>query len=110
MKKYVFLVKKAVKNEVEIEAENRKEAFKKLVKIFEENEEKVFKNSEETEIVRMRLERIIDTEKGKILDRLDFNDEELLEILHELDEENTGIFPREFKEIVCEKCGNCIPV
>lgn len=110
MKKYVFLVKKAIKNDVEIEAENRREAFKKLVKMFEENEEKVFKNAKETEIVKMRLERIIDTETGNIAERLDFNDEELEELLQELNEENTDFFPREFKEIVCEKCGNCIPV
>ena len=31
MKKYVFLIKRATKNEVEIEAENKNEAFKKVM-------------------------------------------------------------------------------
>ena len=39
MKKYVFLIKRATKNEVEIEAENKNEAFKKVMQFITEDGE-----------------------------------------------------------------------
>ena len=68
MKKYVFLIKRATKNEVEIEAENKNEAFKKVMQFITEDGENNVNNIDiDKEIIRFRLTKIIEkNEDGKL--------------------------------------------
>ena len=81
MKKYVFLIKKATKNEVEIEANNKSEAFKKVIELMTENRENDIKNIDlDKEIIRFRLTKIIEeNEDGKLETKPYKRDEELTE-------------------------------
>ena len=99
MKKYVFSIRKAVKNEVEIEAKNRAEAFKKLIGIFQKNDKKLFKNTKEAEVLRMKLERVFDTNDENYTEKTTFTSEEVEELMNELDKENIDISPVEITEI-----------
>lgn len=64
MKKYVFLIKRATKNEVEIEAENKNEAFKKVMQFITEDGENNVNNIDiDKEIIRFRLTKIIEKMK-----------------------------------------------
>lgn len=91
MKKYVFLIKKATKNEVEIEANNKSEAFKKVIELMTENRENDIKNIDlDKEIIRFRLTKIIEeNEDGKLETKPYKRDEELVQILDELDENDS---------------------
>ena len=88
MKKYVFLIKKATKNEVEIEANNKNEAFKKVIELMTEDRENNVKDIDlDKEIIRFRLTKIIEeNEDGKLETKPYKRDEELVQILEELDE------------------------
>ena len=88
MKKYVFLIKRATKNEVEIEAKNKNDAFKKVIELMTENREKDVKDIDlDKEIIRFRLTKIIEeNEDGKLETKPYKRDEELVQILEELDE------------------------
>ena len=99
MKKYVFSIRKAIKNEVEIEAKNRAEAFKKLIKVFQKNDKKLFKNTKEAEVLRMKLERVFDTNDENYSEKTTFTSEEVEELMNELDKENIDISPVEITEI-----------
>ena len=86
MKKYVFLIKRATKNEVEIEAKNKNDAFKKVIELMTENREKDVNDADlDKEIIR--LTKIIEeNEDGKLETKPYKRDEELVQILEELDE------------------------
>jgi len=99
MKKYVFSIRKAIKNEVEIEAKNRAEAFKKLIIAFQKNDKKLFKNTKEAEVLRMKLERVFDTNDENYTEKTTFTSEEAEELMNELDKENIDISPVEITEI-----------
>ena len=88
MKKYVFLIKRATKNEVEIEAKNKNEAVKKVIELMTENREDDVKNVDlDKEIIRFRLTKIIEeNEDGKLETKPYKRDEELVQILVELGE------------------------
>ena len=61
MKKYVFTIKKATKYGVEIEAENKNEAFKKIMNLATEDDEKNINNADiDKQIYRFKLKEIIE--------------------------------------------------
>jgi hypothetical protein len=87
MKKYIFLIKKAIKNEVEIDAENKNEAFKKLVNLVTEDEDKILQNDPDKQIMRFKLKEIIEENDDGIEEKHQYKrDEELVKIIEELDE------------------------
>lgn len=103
MKKYVFLIKRATKNEVEIEAKNKNEAFKKVIELMTEDRENDVKNIDlDKEIIRFRLIKIIEkNEDGKLETKPYKRDEELVEILEEMDEKENDFrenYRRYFQE------------
>ena len=99
MKKYVFLIKRATKNEVEIEAENKNEAFKKVMQfiITEDGENNVNNIDIDKEIIRFRLTKIIEkNEDGKLETKPYKRDKELVGILEEM-EENDSDFRENYR-------------
>ena len=68
MKKYVFLIKRGIKNEVVVMADNKNEAFNKVVKMMTEERENDSRNEElDKEIIRYKLVKIIEkNEYGKL--------------------------------------------
>ena len=101
MKKYVFLIKKATKIDVEIEANNKSEAFKKVIELMTENREDDMKNIDlDKEIIRFRLTKIIEeNEDGKLETKPYKRDEELVQILEEL-EENDDDYREKYRRFI----------
>ena len=68
MKKYVFLIKRGIKNEIEVEADNKNEAFNKVVEMMREERKNDSRNEElDKEIIRYKLVKIIEkNEYGKL--------------------------------------------
>ena len=91
MKKYVFLIKRGIKNEIEVEADNKNEAFNKVVEMMIEERKNDSRNEElDKEIIRYKLVKIIEkNEYGKLETKPYKRDEELVEILDKLDEKNS---------------------
>lgn len=90
MKKYVFLIKRGIKNEIEVEADNKNEAFNKVVEMMMEERKNDSRNEElDKEIIRYKLVKIIEkNEYGKLETKPYKRDEELVEILDKLDEKD----------------------
>ncbi|MBR3002781.1 MAG: hypothetical protein IKF38_04390 [Clostridia bacterium] len=90
MKKYVFLIKRGIKNEIEVEADNKNEAFNKVVEMMIEERKNDSRNEElDKEIIRYKLVKIIEkNEYGKLETKPYKRDEELVEILDKLDEKD----------------------
>ena len=90
MKKYVFLIKRGIKNEVVVMADNKNEAFNKVVKMMIEERKNDSRNEElDKEIIRYKLVKIIEkNEYGKLETKPYKRDEELVEILDKLDEKD----------------------
>jgi hypothetical protein len=91
MKKYVFLIKRGIKNEIEVEADNKNEAFNKVVEMMIEERKNDSRNEElDKEIIRYKLVKIIEkNEYGKLETKPYKRDEELVEILDKLDEKDS---------------------
>ena len=91
MKKYVFLIKRGIKNEVVVMADNKKEAFNKVVEMMIEERKNDSRNEElDKEIIRYKLVKIIEkNEYGKLETKPYKRDEELVEILDKLDEKDS---------------------
>ena len=85
MKKYVFLIKRATKNEVEIEAENKNESFKKVMQFITEDGENNVNNID-----------IEKNEDGKLETKPYKRDKELVGILEEM-EENDSDFRENYR-------------
>lgn len=100
MKVYRFKIKKVMNNTIQIEDESYKKAVKHIVQILAGNEDMLFENAPEKE-------NFYDLKLVEISEKFDEEEEENLE---EIEEEIVDDLPREYKEIVCEKCGNCIPI
>ena len=107
MKEYIFNVTKKLNKLVKIYAEDKKKAKENLVNIVLKSNAINFKNIDEIdteyEAEYIDFDENIESRGIQITDYIPL-DEKL---------ENDGIiddFPREFKEIVCDKCGNCIRV
>lgn len=95
MKKYVFTIKKATKYGVEIEAENKNEAFKKIMNLATEDDEKNINNADiDKQIYRFKLKEIIEEKDGKVERKEYKRDEDILKIIEELDEDSTSNYRR----------------
>lgn len=95
MKKYVFTVKKATKYGVEIEAENKNEAFKKIMNLATEDDEKNINNADiDKQIYRFKLKEIIEEKDGKVERKEYKRDEDILKIIEELDEDSPSNYRR----------------
>lgn len=90
MKKYVFLIKRGIKNEIEVEADNKNEAFNKVVEMMIEERKNDSRNEElDKEIIRYKLVKIIEKNEYEKLETKPYKrDEELVEILDKLDEKD----------------------
>lgn len=107
MKEYIFNVTKKLNKLVKIYAEDKEKAKENLVNIVLKSNAINFKNIDEInteyEAEYIDFDENIESRGIQITDYIPL-DKEL---------ENDGIiddFPREFKEIVCDKCGNCMRV
>lgn len=107
MKEYIFNVTKKLNKIVKIYAEDKEKAKENLVNIVLKSNAINFKNIDEIdteyEAEYIDFDENIESRGIQITDYIPL-DKEL---------ENDGIiddFPREFKEIVCDKCGNCMRV
>lgn len=95
MKKYVFTIKKATKYGVEIEAENKNEAFKKIMNLATEDDEKNINNADiDKQIYRFKLKEIIEEKDGKVERKEYKRDEDIVKIIEELDEDSPSNYRR----------------
>ena len=107
MKEYIFNVTKKLNKLVKIYADDKEKAKENLVNIVLKSNAINFKNIDkidtEYEAEYIDFDENIESRGIQITDYIPL-DKEL---------ENDGViddFPREFKEIVCDKCGNCMRV
>lgn len=107
MKEYIFNVTKKLNKLVKIYADDKEKAKENLVNIVLKSNAIDFKNIDEIdteyEAEYIDFDENIESRGIQITDYMPLNE----------DQENDGIiddFPREFKEIVCDKCGNCMRV
>lgn len=107
MKEYIFNVTKKLKKLVKIYAEDKEKAKENLVNIVLKSNAINFKNIDEIdteyEAEYIDFDENIESRGIQITDYIPLD--EKLE-----NDEIIDDFPREFKEIVCDKCGNCIRV
>lgn len=91
MKKYVFLLKRATKNEIEIIAENKNEAFNKLMNLVTKEDEKMLNSVDpDKQILRIKLKEIIEDGENGRKEKNEYKiDEELVKIIDELDEDES---------------------
>ena len=119
MKKYQFIIKKTSEKEIKINAKNHSEAMIKLLqKAIIEDKDFLLNEENQNKEIYVGIEKITD-ENGKenLEDYKDFCEENNFFItkeneseLDENDEEIEDDLPREYIEIVCNKCGNCIKI
>lgn len=119
MKKYQFIIKKTSEKEIKINAKNHSEAMIKLLqKAIIEDKDFLLNEENQNKEIYVGIEKITD-ENGKenLEDYKDFCEENKFFItkeneseLDENDEEIEDDLPREYIEIVCNKCGNCIKI
>lgn len=138
MKNFKFIIKKIAEKEIEIKAKNKQEALENAIELLSTNEEYLFKNLDKNnQVYEIKLDEIShdfrkenegkqqeisiknEQELDKLISRIikqikEDIVESYVEDCNEDDEENeTEIeddLPKEYNEIVCEKCGNCIIV
>ena len=119
MKKYKFVVKKVLKDEMEVKAENKKEALEKMIELLCIDEKIVFKSiDKKIHFYELTLDKITEIEERDKEEKFSFSDEEFNEIIEELkddfvkeDVKSTGIkddLPIEGNEFICHKYGNNI--
>lgn len=122
MKNYKFIIRKTKEMNIEIFANNHVEAMIDLMQEIVKRDKNFFTdNVKDKKDLYIKIQKIID-EKGNenLKDYADFIKENSF-FLTEFESENSikndedfeetiDDLPREFGEIVCEKCGNCIPI
>ena len=120
MKNYKFKIKKIVEDEIEIEAKNKTEALRSIIKLLGISEQLVLKNMDKNkQNYEIKLEKVTEIKEEIIQESNQYSDEEIKKIMEELDEDietkisdkNEEIeddLPKEYTEIVCKNCGNCI--
>lgn len=115
MKKYKFIVKKISEKEIEINAKNHSEAMIKLLEKSIIQEKNFFLNEDvNNKEMYIGIEKIVDENGNENLkDYEDFCEENKFFISKEDDKNDDGIeddLPKEYIEVVCNKCGNCIKI
>lgn len=77
MKKYVFLLKRATKSEVEIKVENKNEAFNILMNLVTKEDKKVFNEIDpDKQILRIKLKEIIEENENGIEEKNEYKSHE----------------------------------
>ena len=119
MKKYKFLIKKTREMEIEVCAENHSKAmFEMLQKAVENDKEFFIDSSKNKKDLFINIKRIID-ENGKenLKDYEDFINENSFfigridrETFEKGNDEIEDDLPKEYAEIICDNCGNFIPI
>ena len=101
MKKYVFLLKRATKSEIEIKAENKNEAFNIFMNLVTNEDKKVFNEIDpDKQILRIKLKEIIEENADGIEEKNEYKrDEELVKTIEELDE-NEDDFMEKYKKFI----------
>ena len=120
MKKYEFTIRKVLEKHIEIEGENKKQAFEKVIKLLALGEKIIFKNIDKNnEVYEIKMNKILnenhiekekDIEKiiNKIMQKVELNLEENSESFNENNEEIEDNLIVDTDEITCQKCGNHI--
>ena len=116
MRKYKFNIRKISEKEVEIKAQNKKEAFEKIIEFLAIGEQVLFKNSNKNdEVYEIKIQKAtneqLENNKNKmkkIVDKIIGQLEKDLQECEENNEETIDDFPKVFDEIVCDNCGNSI--
>ena len=116
MKNYKFKIKKIITNNVELQAENYKEALTYLLEVLEMWDKEIFESSEDKRIdYDIILEKIKSKndmkslkEIKKTLEKIEENTEEIIENHTIKKNRKHDKNNAEYLEILCEKCGNCI--
>lgn len=104
MKVYEFEIKKTIKLKVQIKEKNYNEALKNLITILGDEQNSIMELAPEKE-------KFYELKLTNVLNDFDPEDEMILiEEDNEKDEEIKDDLPKEYTQIVCEKCGNCIPL
>lgn len=104
MKVYEFEIKKTIKLEVQIKDENYNEALKNLITILGDEKNSMME-------LAPKDEQFYELKLTNVLNDFDAKDEMvLIEKDDETDDEIEDDLPKEYTQIVCEKCGNCIPL
>lgn len=107
MKEYIFNVTKKLNKLVKIYADDKEKAKENLVNIVLKSNAINFKNIDEIdteyEAEYIDFDENIESRGIQITDYIPLDEE--VE-----NDGNIDDFPREFKEIVCGKCGNCMRV
>lgn len=119
MKKYKFLIKKTKEMEIEVCAENHSEAlFEMLQKAVKKDKEFFIDDPKNKKDLFINIQKIID-ENGKenLKDKENFIKENSFfiskidkETFEKGNEEIEDDIPGEYSEVICERCGNCIPI
>ena len=120
MKKYEYTNRKLLEKNIEIEGENKKQAFEKVIKLLALGEKIIFKNIDKNnEVYEIKMNKILnenhiekekDIEKiiNKIMQKVELNLEENSESFNENNEEIEDNLIVDTDEITCQKCGNHI--
>ena len=116
MRKYKFSIRKISEKEIEIKAQNKKEAFEKIIEFLAIGEQVLFKNSNKNdEVYEIKMKKVaneqLENDKRKVKKIVDKIIEQLEKDLQECegnDDETIDDFPKVYDEIVCDNCGNCI--
>ena len=120
MKKYEFTIRKVLEKNIEIEGENKKQAFEKVIKLLALGEKIIFKNIDKNnEVYEIKMNKVLnenhiekekDIEKiiNKIMQKVELNLEENSESFNENNEEIEDNLIVDTDEITCQKCGNHI--
>lgn len=120
MKKYEFTIRKVLERNIEIEGENKKQAFEKIINLLGLGEKFIFKNIDKNnEVYEIKMNKILkETDKENAINIDKFIEEFIKKIEQDLekndedfDENDEGIEDDlivETDEIICQKCGNHI--
>ena len=120
MKKYEFTIRKVLEKNIEIEGENKKQAFEKVIKLLALGEKIIFKNIDKNnEVYEIKMNKILNEnhiEKEKDIEKIikkkkkkvELNLEENSESFNENNEEIEDNLIVDTDEITCQKCGNHI--
>lgn len=103
MKVYEFEIKKTIKLKVQIKEKNYNEALKNLITILGDEQNSIMELAPEKE-------KFYELKLTNVLNDFDPEDEMILIEEGKEKEEIKDDLPREYTQIVCEKCGNCIPL
>ena len=119
MKRYEFIIRKTKEMEIDVCAENHFEAMLNLFQSAIKKDKRFFtEETNEEKDLYIKIKKIID-ENGKE-NKKDYEDflkgnsffikPSYAEIVEKDKEKIEDDLPKEYVEIVCEKCGNCIPI